>query len=496
MLNFHDPGLMSTRSFYEDYEMPLARAFYDINQRGIAVDSARLQQLRQWIQGELVTSCTQISQNLGGRLVIASKPNDKYKPKPGELNLSSPLQIIDALKSIGLNPPKKRREGGDYTESSDEEALNELFAETGNPVLKEILRVRELNKILGTNVNAKLADDTLYGAYFVTGTVTGRRSCRENFLGLGTNHQNQPKHSDLGKKYRECLVARAGRLIVACDQASAEDWVIQGLIADSSGNRSGLDDLAKGGRHEKLACFIFAKPPDQIRYDIERYMAKKTRYAGSYDMGAFRFASEMAKEGHVVSEAHCAWLLSQFHSFEPAIKNVFQADVQKQLCAVRTLTTPFGRVRQFLGLRDFSNNHKIFKEGYAQVPQSTVGDNTGMAILWLESNYPGHVIMESHDSVDLEIADNLHEFIQACRMLKEAFNRIIRFKNGTEVVIPIEIEFGYDLEHMVKVKCDPSNEVGLTSTYLSLPKRPSPPEVSISGVPPASSEQHSNVTYG
>jgi hypothetical protein len=498
VFNFHDPGLMKPKEFYSDYEMPLARAFYNINQRGVLVDQDRLSKLRDFIDGELIVSCGKIASSLKGISVIPSLPllpnGRKSKQPSSTLNLSSPDQIIAVLKDLGLQPPKIRRASGDYTESSNEEALNEMFAESGNPVLKEILRVRELNKMLGTYVGATLWNNVLYGAFFVTGTVTDRRSCRENFLGLGTNLQNQPKHSDLGKRYRECLVSRPGKIFVECDQASAEDWVIQGLIADLTGNKFGLEDLAKGGRHEKLACFIFGLPIDKIRYDVERYMAKKVRYAGSYDMEAFRFSKVMAQEGFVVPQSHCDWLLTQFHAFEPAIRQVFQNYVKTELINNRTLTNPFGYTRQFMGLRDYADNKKIFKEGYAQLPQSTVGNNTGMSILWLEANYSGHVVMDGHDAVYLEIDDAIEDVVQAIRKLSESFDRIIRFPNGLEITIPIEFEIGYDLEHVSK--CGDLTLAGLTRTYNSLNRPQNLQSTSIIGQPPPSLEQRSSVTSG
>jgi DNA polymerase I-like protein with 3'-5' exonuclease and polymerase domains len=194
-LDFKDPGLLTARQYYEWYEMPLARAFYNINQRGIAVDAAKLETLRLFVTTELNSTCSRIGLQLG-RVVIPQAP-PKAKPNPLVLNLSSSPQVIEQLRRFGMTPPKKKRADNTWSESSDEESLNELYSETGNPFLKELLRVRELNKLLGTYINVELDRDTLYGAFFVTGTVSGRRSCRENFLGLGSNLQNQPKHTDL-----------------------------------------------------------------------------------------------------------------------------------------------------------------------------------------------------------------------------------------------------------------------------------------------------------
>lgn len=474
MLNFEDPGRMTTREFY-NYEMELAHAFYEINKRGVHINERKLASLRLWLETEIKSTTDRCSVILGGREVFAQ---GKKLPK-GSLNLSSGKQIISTLASLGINAPVKRQRG---TQTVDEEALNALFSQHGHPLLKEILRIRELNKMLGTYVNAELENSTLYSSYFVTGTVTGRRSSRENFLGLGTNGQNQPKHSDLGKRYRECMEARPGKIFVACDQVQAEDWVVNALIADISGDRSGLDEQLAGiDRHSKLAAFIFSKPIDQCGKDTpERFMGKKTRHAGNYDVEGYQLSSAFAKEGFLVPPKTCFWLLERFHAASPGIKNVFHKYVQDSLINTRTLVTPFGRTRQFFGLRDYADNKKIFKEAYAYVPQSTVGDNTGITVLWIESNYPGLVIADGHDSITLEVDDNINSVLQGVDVLKRGFHRIVRFPNGLCIEIPIEFELGYNLASYDKKSgsnpegmrtCRDLSETGLTSMYETLRKQ-------------------------
>ena len=467
-LNFKDPGKLSAYDYYSEYSMPLARAFYSISQRGVAVDAARLADLRSFVNGELSIECGQISAILGGKRIIPVL-SDNAKPDPLVLNLSSSPQILETLRVLGMTPPKKKRQDGKYTESSDEESLNELFSQTGHPFLKRLLRVRELNKLIGTYIDVELENNILFGTYFVTGTVTGRRSCRENYLGLGSNLQNQPKHTDLADKYRACLIARPGHIFVKCDQVSAEDWIVTGIIADQSGDYTGFNELKQRiDRHAKLASFIFGKPLEQCGKDTpERFMGKKVRHAGNYDMEAFRFSQVMASEGHVVSHNFCDWMLERFHTANPGIRGTYHRYVQEELSAKRCLTSPFGFTRQFFALRDYGDNKKIIKEGYAQIPQGTVGTNTGFAILWLERNHPGYVILDDHDAVTLEVPDRPDSVLHAVSWLQEAFNRIIRLPKGLSFTIPIEVELGKNLASMKTIKGD-LNEQNIRSTYAKI----------------------------
>jgi DNA polymerase-1 len=482
------PLFNSLLDFYEKYEMPLARVFHEIDKRGVLVDQERLTKFIQSIDQDLEKVCQKIESGVG--LKVVPKQPKGTKSVAGVLNLSSVPQLKDVLKNrlkITLKKDWKTKE-----ESTGEEALNEAYAKTSNPVLKEILRVRELNKIKGTYAEATLLDSTLYTSYAVTGTVTGRRSSRETpFTSatghkIGTNVQNLPKQSELGKRFRECIVARPGKIFVSCDQVQAEDWVVCGIIADVSGDTKGLEELRLGvDRHKRLATQIFQKPESECgKGTMFRFMGKKTRHAGNYGMQAPKMSVELAKEGFSLGVKYCETLLERFHAFEPEIKNSFQNWVIGTLRATRILRTPVGRERYFFGLRPDADNSKLFKEAFSYVPQSTVGDNTGLSILYCERERPGWVIMDTHDAVTLEVEDSEGEIYEAVELLQESFNRTFTFPNGTIIKIPVEYTLGYDLKN--EVELDPKKcgdlKTGLASTYLLLHQLRKVPSVISSGV--------------
>jgi uracil-DNA glycosylase len=477
--------------FYEKYQKRLNEKFHWIEKRGLATDPSALGELSDHIVAELGKACASIS-------VATNRPVSTDKESCHRLaaslgcgdesvvNLSAPKQVLDLLKGAGLKIPKKRGTG---KESSDAETLNTLHASTGSPIVKSILDVRELNKIKGTYVNAKLADGILYCSYVVTGTVTGRRSSRANIFGLGTNHQNLPIHSVLGKKFSKCLVSRPGHIFVSVDQEKAEDWIVQGLIVDNGGPRIGLDELLHHvDRHKKLAAFIFSRPEADCDKNAGHeggmfyYLGKKTRHAANYDMHGFRMSEALTAEGFSISATICDDLLCKFHEYEPAIRGVFHEYIKLQLNTKRYLRTPLGRDRYFMSLRPYSNNEKIYKEGYAYIPQSTIGDNTGLAIIYIEDNYPGHVVLERHDSVTLEVPLDESEIIHAIAVLRESFNRTLTFPNGTQVQIPVEAEIGFNLKD--KVKCpDNLNMDGLRNILTGLQNSPIVPQITTSGAP-------------
>jgi hypothetical protein len=483
--------------------MPLARAFHQIDKRGILTDSSALAILRRDILKELDEKCVTISNNLKGKPVVYSKEQAERLAKalgidPKEvLNLSSVPQLKEVLKNelhIKLKVDRYTKK-----ESTGEESLNEAFAATSNPVLKDTLRIRELTKVLGTYVDSRLNAGVFYSCYSVTGTVTGRRASRKNFLGFGSNGQNQPKHSDLGKRFRGTFIARPGYIFVACDQVQAEDWIVQGIIADVSGHKKGVEELQAGvDRHQRLAAQIFGLPLDKCGKDsLERYLGKKTRHAGNYGMQADKMAAVLAAEGYSIDKKFCAAVLQKFHEVEPYIQQVFHKYIEHELCTKKLLVTPFGRARVFHGLRPYGDNGKIFREGYAQIPQSTVGDNTGMAILYCERFWPGFVLQDGHDAILGEAEDNLESIWNAMQLLRKAFHRIIRFPNGFELEIPIEFELGYSLAPKETIKCPGDLSVtGLQNILQTLPPRRSLPPSITGGVQPPLSQPLSNEIPG
>lgn len=475
----------SLAEFYRQYEMPLARAFHEIERRGIYVDQTRLTDFSKHLDKELTESCQRIEDVV--KLRVVPRMAKGVKTPAGTLNLSSVPQLKDVItNTLGIklkvvfNPATKKS-----AESTGEEALNEAFAKTGNPILKEILRVRELNKIKGTYAEATLLDSVLYTSYAVGGTVSGRRSSRETIFTaanghkIGTNTQNLPKQSELGKRFRECLVARPGKIFLSCDQAQAEDWVVSAIIADVSGDTKGLEELTKGvDRHRRLATQIFQKTWEECaKGTMFRYMGKKTRHAGNYGMTPPRMAVELAKEGFSITQSYCELMLGRFHQYEPEIRNSFQRYVETALRTTRTLRTPVGRERYFFGLRPSYDNSKIYKEAFSYIPQSTVGDNTGLSILYCERRTPGWVVMDTHDAVTLEIDQSERAIIEGVELLTESFNRRFTFPlRGIEIQIPIDFTLGYDMKNEVELDTKCANwQTGLKDILNTSLPRPNHP---------------------
>jgi hypothetical protein len=454
------------------YEHALAAVYHKISKRGILTDPFLLQSLREEIKNELFLLCNKLTSNWNISVSVGSIKTTDTRSFGRSININSSSGancLLNTLKDLGYVVPatrKKDKETGEYefAESADQLTLMKMFAVSGDENLKHVLRIRELAKILSTYVNAKLHRDTYYSAYNVSATVTGRRGSHKTVFGYGGNGQNFPKHSELGEQFLKCLIARPNKIFFMCDQMSAEEWPVAAL----SGNQNAIQELSSkiwpdNDRHTKLAAFVFnVNISDYSKSEwknsatkagIMRYLGgKKPRHANNYGMRGTRMSEILASEGFAFPPKQCDEILEKVHQFDPSVRNVFHVYIRNEINTRRMLRTPLGRERQFFGLRPNNPNYSLFNEAYAQIPQSTVGDNTGLSVLYLDENGSNDVIQESHDSLAQEVEDNIDSLERSLIQTKAAFNRIIRFDNGFDINIPIEGEIGYNFKDTVKLK--------------------------------------------
>ena len=459
-----------------EYLHKLQSLYHLIDGRGILVDTNRLNEASNYVNKDITKQCDIISRIWGIPCYIGA--GNKPEASLGDsINLNSssggntPLSFLKDKLGFIIPKVSARDEDGNYIskDSLNELTLQKIYATNqfntsgGDPAIRALLRIRELSTLRTRYINANLYStkqgEVFLSNYNVAGTVTGRRGSRKHSFGYGGNAQNFPKHGELAKVYRRCLVARPGKILLSVDQMQAEDWPTSALAE----NMEALDDLKNGiDRHRKLGCLIFDIPWDhytdiQWKDSIERFLGKKTRHANNYGMRANTMSDSLAKEGYSLTPIQCKAILDKVNLVDPSVDKVFHQYIKDCLYANRTLKTPFGRERIFFGLRggETGNNNKIFNEAYSYIPQSTVGDNTGFAVFALETGNEqtrGCIIQEGHDSIVQEIDDSVEAIWNYLALTRAAFERRIKFHNGIEVEIPVEGEIGFDFYHTVSFK--------------------------------------------
>lgn len=450
----------------------LQAIYNDIGNRGICINPEKLHAARLFVDADIKRHLKTASDQWNCTVYIGAANDDGSSDSVNLNATQGEKALLKKLQNLGYEVPKitKKDSDGNYEQaySTGELALQKMLVKNqfqypgGDPAIRAILKVRELGKLKSSYLNCRLYKtpdgNLLYlSNYNVTGTLTGRRSSKKHTFGYGNNAQNFPKHGTVSKIYRSCLVARPGNIFLMVDQKSAEEWPVNALAE----NQIALAELRAGvNRHTKRAIYIFQLDPKKAeasdwKDSIEYYMGKKCGHAYNYDMKENRMSDSLAQEGKSISPAVCKMLLDRTGQIEPNIKGVFHKYIQEQIYATRILQTPFGRERQFLGVRPNDANSRVFREAYAYIPQSTVGDNTGFAVQSLETQLPINerkIVQEGHDSIVQDINDKLDNIWKYLKYTITAFDRRIIFHNGIEVQIPIEAEIGYDFANTVKLK--------------------------------------------
>lgn len=471
--------------------------YQPIMDRGILVNTDKLALASIYVNKEIEDQLAIAGKQWGKRLYVGAENSvferakeavkdgkiDKEKAKLlvamqklNEFNIRSPEKFLKFLQEKGYKVPKvtKKDKEGEWSqeEGTSELALRQLIRENqfkypqGDAALIAVLNARELLTLKSRYLNARLFPRR-EGMVFLSsynagsGTLTGRRSSKKHIYGYGGNAQNIPKHSQTARLFRECLVARPGRIFLSVDQISAEDWPVSAL----AGNQTALRELLSGtDRHTKLAAFIFnlaldSRTPSEWKESIERYLGKKTRHANNYGMQAPRMHDSLMQEGKYFSIDVCKNLLERANAADPSIKQIFHKYIETCLSNTRTLVTPFGRERQFLGLRPNQKNGNLLNEAYSYIPQSVVGDNTGFAVEELQLSFEDgiDIVQEGHDSIIQEVeydsaSQDITLLTLALERTIEAFVRPIHFHNGITINIPVEAELSWDFSHSIKIK--------------------------------------------
>lgn len=462
------------------YERKLQAIYNDIANRGLRVDNQRLLEAKMFVDREITRNLAIASNQWNIKLFTGVDNDPNLGKKKGDPTIidaqnlgstSGEKSFLKLLQNLGYTVPKvtkKVDDGYESNYSTGELALQRILRDnqfgypTGDPAIKAVLAVRELSKLRSSYLNAHFYRHTEGDLYFLSlynaaGTLTGRRSSRKHTFGFGNNGQNHPKHSRIAMQWRRCLIARPGNIFLMVDQKSAEEWPVSAL----ANNQLAIEQMLRGvNRHIWRASYIFNIPElsrskTEWKDSLEYYLGKKTGHANNYNMQPPRMSESLIQEGHYVSVDACAGMLSRLNALEPNIKGVFHKYVRDTINATRVLKTPFGRERQFLGLRPNDANNKIFNEAFSFIPQSSIGDNTGFAVAHihnsdLDSNCK-FIVQEGHDSIVQDIPDSLTFLDMALQNCIKAFDRTMKFDNGIVVQVPIEAEIGYDFQTTVTV---------------------------------------------
>lgn len=351
-------------------------------------------------------------------------------------------------------------------------------------ILELILEIRKIRKTRSTYIDAKCHQDgklrTSVRIMLESGrTSTGVLKPPVTTEKMGLAFQTLTKHGKFGSDLRKMMVPDDGFIFIEPDLSQAEARVVAVLAQDEKllkmfeygvdihrvtsawirGISTPLLDLFFKEANPLEARVIadrLNKELKEITTEEQRQIGKKFRHAGHYDMGKHEASIQLG-----ISEFEANKGLLKFHSSNTKIKEIFHKGIIEALNKNnRKLMNPFGRERQFYN----KWGDDLFKEAYAQIPQSTVSDQVKFAMIRIEKRAPWlQILEESHDSFlsqaplcigemyPFRLIDESYPIIKDELEVPICFNRC-SLGSGS-LIIPCEIKIGreswYEMERVM-----------------------------------------------
>ena len=256
---------------YENIELPLIPVLEQMKATGILLDTDYLKKLSKKLHKEL----TELEQLI-------------YKHAGSEFNINSPKQLGEVLfDTLELKPKNAKKTGGGQR-STKESELEKLQDE--HPIIADILRYRELKKLVSTYIDNLPdmvgTDGRLHSTLLQTGTSTGRMASKD------PNLQNIPIRTTEGRLVRGAFVADPGYQLVAIDYSQIELRIAAIMSGDAS-----MIEIFKNGEdvHSGVAARVFGVTESEVTRDMRR-KAKVINFGILYGMGVNALRSNLGDD--------------------------------------------------------------------------------------------------------------------------------------------------------------------------------------------------------
>ncbi len=255
--------------FY-DIETPLLPVLAAMENEGIRLDPAALEEVGKKLRAE-----------------ITRLEADIYRHAGGPFNIGSPKQLGELLfGKLALMKNAKKTKTGQY--ATDEATLVALAPL--HPIVGQVLEHREASKLLSTYIVALPAavsprDGRIHTTFYQLATSTGRLNSQD------PNLQNIPIRTTQGREIRRAFVPREGDYtLLSADYSQIELRILAALTQDP-----GLLEALTSGEdiHRATAAKVFGLPLAEVTKD-QRNQAKMVNYGISYGISAFASRSGSA----------------------------------------------------------------------------------------------------------------------------------------------------------------------------------------------------------
>ncbi len=386
---------------YEEIELPIMPIVKKMENYGILIDKRYFENLSTEYHSELNKLTLKI-----------------YKMAGTQFNINSPKQLGEVL--FGKMGMKSKRKGASGSLSTKVSVLEEL--EEDNPIIKEIMAYRELQKLLSTYIDVipKMAgeDDRLHAKFLQNGSTTGRFSSQD------PNLQNLPIKTGLGKRIRGGFIAPKGYKLCAFDYSQIELRVAAMLSGDKK-----MTQIFKEKKdiHAGVASFVFGVPIEKVDAEMRR-QAKVINFGIIYGMGVTALRKNLGGTREEAQKFYDNYF-NQFSGIRDYLEKV-KAEARKNSYT----ETLFGRRRNFPNINSripFLKNMAERTATNAPIQGTATADIIKLAIRYAEEDLKkagflekAHLILQIHDELVYEIEESI--LIKADKIIKEAMEGVLK----------------------------------------------------------------------
>lgn len=371
---------------YCEVELPLISVLERMEKSGIKIDTQYLAALSKKFHKEL-----------------AAREEAIYVLAGTKFNINSPKQLGNVLyDTMGLKPKNQKRTatGQRSTREAELEKLKDQ-----SPIIDEILRYRELQKLTSTYVDTIPgmvgADGRLHTTFLQAGTTTGRMSS-EN-----PNIQNIPVRTEEGRAIRRSFVAEEGFTLVSIDYSQIELRIAAILSGDER-----LREIFINGEdvHRGVAARVFGVPETEVTADMRR-RAKVINFGILYGMGVNALRANLGES--TSREEAQEFLNAYFNTFTRLAE--YLEETKREARTKGYTETLFGRRRYFPGMNSGAPMIRAQAERMAiNAPvQGTAADLIRIAMVHIDSfiqeqgwENDVRMLLQVHDELVFEVRNN------------------------------------------------------------------------------------------
>jgi DNA polymerase-1 len=371
-----------------DVELPLLHVLADLEQAGIAVDLDHLHGLEHEF-GESMRTAESAAHELAGR----------------PFNLGSPKQLQEILfGERGLPTTKKIKTG--YT--TDADALQSLFVQTGDPLLEQLLRWRDVSKLRQTvtGLLSSVSDDgRIHTTFNQIVAATGRLSSQD------PNLQNIPIRTAEGRRIRSGFVVGPGyESLLTADYSQIEMRLMAHLSEDN-----GLIEAFNSGEdlHNYVASRVFGVAPSDVDA-AQRSKIKAMSYGLAYGLSPFGLSQQLG-----ITPAEASGLMDEYFERFGGVRDYLREVVDRARGTGYT-ETMLGRRRYLPDLTSDVRQRREMAERMAlNAPiQGSAADIVKVAMLRVDAalkaqGLSSRMLLQVHDELVLEVAPGELEALRA-----------------------------------------------------------------------------------